>query len=242
MPLLAASLSALLAVPALMGTGDSAAQAQRQRQRQQRVNARILGLTNDNHLVLFNSRVRVGRRGRVIPRLESSRLRGISGLADGEQLVGIDLRTNGQLYGVSNLNRLYVLTDFVTGHAATATAVGNALTPALNGSNFGVDFNPVPDRLRIVSDAEQNLRVNPDSGATNNDAPLAYAAGDANAGRNPAIAGAGYTNSVAGATETTLYDIDTETDSLVVQNPPNAGTLTTIGALGVDTTFPALCH
>jgi hypothetical protein len=31
--------------------------------------------------------------------------------------------------------------------------------PVLTGTQFGVDFNPVPDALRIVSDADQNLRI-----------------------------------------------------------------------------------
>ena len=34
-----------------------------------------------------------------------------------------------------------------------------AVTPALIGTTYGVDFNPVGDALRIVSDTEQNLRV-----------------------------------------------------------------------------------
>src|SRR4029078_5324069 len=46
--------------------------------------------------------------------------------------------------------------------------------------------------------------------------------------------GSAYTNSFAGATATTLYGIDSTSDSLVIQNPPNNGTLTTVGAgLGV---------
>lgn len=108
--------------------------------------------------------------------------------------------------------------------------------PTLAGTAFGFDFNPTVDRIRLVSDAEQNLRLNPDNGAVAaTDGPLAYAAGDRNAGRDPAVTGSAYTNSVRGATATTLFGIDTTTDALVVQNPPNAGTLTTVGAgLGFD--------
>jgi hypothetical protein len=46
--------------------------------------------------------------------------------------------------------------------------------------------------------------------------------------------GVAYTNAFAGATATTLYAIDAATDKLYIQNPPNAGTLTEVGALGVD--------
>ena len=42
---------------------------------------------------------------------------------------------------------------------------------------------------------------------------------------------AAYTNNVAGATSTALYDLDTRRDLLVQQNPPNAGTLVTVGSL-----------
>ena len=46
----------------------------------------------------------------------------------------------------------------------------------LSGTAFGVDFNPMADRLRVVSDAEQNLRANADTGATTTDATLNRAA------------------------------------------------------------------
>src|SRR4029079_6264434 len=46
---------------------------------------------------------------------------------------------------------------------------------------------------------------------------------------------AAYTNTFAGATSTTLYVLDSNLDILAIQNPPNNGTLTTVGALGVDT-------
>jgi hypothetical protein len=104
----------------------------------------------------------------------------------------------------------------------------------LSGASFGVDFNPTVDRLRVTSDADQNLRINVDTGAATVDGALAYAAGDANAGQDPNVAGSAYTNSMAGATTTTLYGIDSARDVLVTQNPPNNGTLNTVGALGVD--------
>ncbi|WP_242540978.1 DUF4394 domain-containing protein [Phormidium pseudopriestleyi] len=44
----------------------------------------------------------------------------------------------------------------------------------------------------------------------------------------------GYTNYFAGTTSTQLYNIDTQLNTLLLQNPPNDGTLVTIGNLGVD--------
>jgi hypothetical protein len=58
--------------------------------------------------------------------------------------------------------------------------------------------------------------------------------GDPGAGTNPSVAGSAYTNSFAGATATTLFDIDNARHALVIQNPPNSGTLTTVGALGTN--------
>lgn len=114
----------------------------------------------------------------------------------------------------------------------------------------GFDFNPSVDRLRIVGATGENYRVNPDSGGqvdgntmldgVQPDAPLAYAAGDRNAGVTPAVTAAAYTNSVRGQVTaplpatTTLFDIDTQADALVTQDPPNDGTLNTRGQLGVN--------
>ncbi|MGI8995950.1 MAG: DUF4394 domain-containing protein, partial [Pyrinomonadaceae bacterium] len=64
----------------------------------------------------------------------------MSGMQADERLVGIDFRaSNKMLYGVSNQNRIYTI-NTTTG---AATAVG-ALTTALSGNSYGVDFNPVP--------------------------------------------------------------------------------------------------
>jgi hypothetical protein len=105
---------------------------------------------------------------------------------------------------------------------------------SLNGSRYGFDFNPVADRLRIVSNADQNLRVNVATGVTTTDTTLSYASGDPGFGQNPNIVGSAYTNNFAGSATTTLYGIDSVRNTLVIQNPPNAGQLTTVGALGLD--------
>ncbi len=61
--------------------------------------------------------------------------------------------------------------------SGAATAVGMRLIP-LNGNAFGVDFNPVPDLLRIVSDLGQNIRIRPADGTVaGTDTGLAYGDG-----------------------------------------------------------------
>ena len=155
----------------------------------------------------------------------------VAGLAAGENLIGIDYRpANGFLYGLSDLSRLYVIS---LAGSPTAFQVGASGAFTLVGTSFGIDFNPVADRLRIVSDADQNLRVNPNDGTlSGTDTSLAYAAGDANAGANPTIVAAAYTNNFATNLGTTLFGLDSTLNILVSQNPPNAGTLNTIGAAG----------
>lgn len=48
----------------------------------------------------------------------------------------------------------------------------------------------------------------------------------------PAITGAAYTNNFAGTTSTTLFVLDATT--LYTQAPPNNGTLTPVGMLGIS--------
>ncbi len=103
----------------------------------------------------------------------------------------------------------------------------SVLSVPLNGSSFGVDFNPVADRLRIVSNNRQNLRVNVTTGATIVDGTLTPVSG------TPFVNGAAYTNSFAGTTSTVLYDIDSQSNKVFKQNPPNDGGLEEIGSLGV---------
>ena len=181
------------------------------------------GVTQDNRLVTFQSD--------NVTNVEPSHA--ITGLPGGESIVGLDVRPlNGQLYALGKTSRVYVINP----RTGAARQVGaTPFIPALAGTSFGFDFNPTVDRIRVTSDAEQNLRLDPDNGTVAAvDANLAYAPGDPGAGTNPSVAGSAYTNSFAGATATTLYDIDNARHALVIQNPPNNGTLTTVGALGTS--------
>jgi hypothetical protein len=147
----------------------------------------------------------------------------IAGLIAGDSIKGIDFRPlNGQIYGLGKMGMLYTLN---TSNGA-ATVVGAGPYAALNGAYFGFDFNPTVDRIRVVSRNGQNLRLNPITGTV--------AATDAalNPG-TPYISAAAYTNNFAGATTTTLFDIDCHSDSLYMQVPPNNGTLVPVGSLGI---------
>lgn len=147
----------------------------------------------------------------------------ISGMAAAENVLGMDFRpANGQLYVLGSTSLIYTI-NLGTG---AATAVGTQFATLLSGSTFGFDFNPNVDRIRVVSNTGQNLRLHPVNGG------IAAVDIALNPG-TPAISASAYTNNFAGAPATVLYNIDAGTDKLYTQNPPNNGTLVETGALGV---------
>lgn len=196
----------------------------------------IVALTAANQLVTFDSATPGSLQSTVA----------ISGLLAGDALVGIDLRpSNNILYGfaigsaaggpASGVGKVYSInraTGVATLSATLAADPADATPPtpyaSVSGTYFGVDFNPVADRLRVVSDTGQNLRINVATGLTQLDGALAYAAADTNAGTTPQVYASAYTNSVAGAASTALYNLDGAIGTLVTQAPPNDGTLNTV--------------
>ena len=65
----------------------------------------------------------------------------------GQVLLGIDFRPqNGLLYGLGSGGGVFAI-DRTSGVATLASLLS---TPT-SGTSFGVDFNPIPDRLRVVS-------------------------------------------------------------------------------------------
>jgi hypothetical protein len=158
-----------------------------------------------------------------------------------DKLIGIDVRpATGAVYALGRSGQLYTVDR--KGGAAAAVGMPNPLP----GNAIGFDFNPTVDRIRVVTGTGQNFRLNPDTGAiAGTDTALAYAPGDRAEGKQPKLAASGYTNSVAGATATALYGIDSRADSLVLQGSvpgaqpvvsPNTGQLFTVGRLGLDIT------
>lgn len=200
----------------------------------------VFAVTAAHELIAFNA----GQPQRVLSR------RPIVGLAPGDALVGIDYRVaRGVLYALSRQGRLYTL-DAASGMLKPVGTAPAAL--ALSGPLFGFDFNPAADRIRVVGEGGQNLRLHPDTGAVVDgnpnqdglqpDGALAYAPGDANAGRQPAVVAAGYTYNQQDEKLTTNFAIDRRLGTLVMQGSregavpavsPNTGQLRTVGALGL---------
>lgn len=174
----------------------------------------------------------------------ASTIIGSTGVAD---LRAIDFRpANGLLYGLgfdtaSRAAQLYTI-DLTTG-AAIPLFAPTTLTGASASSRVSLDFNPVSDRLRVVTANGSSFRLDPNTGVLTADTAFAYAAGDRNEGENPPlIAGVAYTNNVAGATSTTLFAFDFNLDVIsrvgsVGGSPisPNTGRMFTIGDLGGPT-------
>jgi Domain of unknown function (DUF4394) len=159
----------------------------------------------------------------------------ITGLPAGVSLRGIDFRpATGDLYALG--------TDKVVYRVNVATAIAVAEGPAfelansaLNNQNIGFDFNPTVDKIRVTSDADDNLRLNPDEGN--------LLSKDTGLTSTPAsdvmVVGSAYTNSSFTAskpTVTELYalDVGASPDKLWIQRPANAGTLIMPVNLDVD--------
>jgi len=206
---------------------------------------RAVAVTASNKLLKFNA----GRPGRILATVN------ITGLQAGETLLGIDYRVSKeQLYALGSSGRLYVVDD----ETGAATVVGSPFAVKLEGTQFGVDFNPAVDRIRVVSNTGQNLRLHPDTGAVvdgnatlegvQTDAKLTFAAGDTNAGKSPIVVGAAYSYNKADPKITTNFALDATTGALVTQGSregvmpavsPNTGQLMTVGALGMAFTSAA---
>jgi len=164
----------------------------------------------------------------------------INGLVGGESVLGIDFRpANGKLYALTSTARVLTIEPDTGASTVVATLSPDVADTTLpyaglgSGKRFTVDFNPVADRLRVVSDSGVNLRINADTGATTTDSAINRT------GAPPVVAGGAYSNSFAGARSTVLYDLDAASAVLAQQVPPNDGTLVNVGALAVPFTGAA---
>jgi Domain of unknown function (DUF4394) len=153
------------------------------------------------------------------------RAKQITGLPAGVSIKGIDFRpASGDLYALGSDRVVYRLNP----KTAIAVPEGKSFDSSpsvLNGEASGFDFNPTVDKIRVTSDARDNLRLNPDDGTLLSvDTMLTPT--------DVQIVGSAYTNSsfTAFATRPTVtelyaYDVSGNADRLWIQRPANAGTL-----------------
>jgi hypothetical protein len=185
----------------------------------------IVAVTVSNQLLRFNAGQPQAVRGK----------KPLTGLRAGERLLGIDFRVaRGELFALGASGQLYKIDV----SSAVATPVGTGVALPAGGADWGVDFNPTVDRIRVVSDNGVNLRLHPDTGAlVATDGKLAYADGKA-----AAIVGAAYTYNKSNDKITTNYALDGAAGTLVHQGSkegvtpavsPNTGQIFSVGSLGV---------
>jgi hypothetical protein len=158
-----------------------------------------------------------------------------TGQQAGENIVGIDVRpVDAALYALGSTGRVYTVdaaSGTLTLKSTLVAAIGDVTTPyaGLVGTEFGVDFNPGNDVLRVVSDMGQNFRANVDNGVTTTDVAVNPV--------GPVIGEAAYSNSFLGAGTASYYTIDAASDSLMVMGRPSGnainGDVQAVGALGV---------
>lgn len=188
----------------------------------------VYAVTDAAELIRFNA----GRPQHIEQRLP------LQGLPPGDRLVGIDFRVaRGVLFALSASGRLYT----VDTSTARLSAVGSGAPVALQGQRFGVDFNPVADRVRVASDSGQNLRLHPDTGALAATDPAVQLPATRTGAAPVVVAGAAYTYNKRDDKLTTNYAIDIANGWLLTQGSregvqpvvsPNTGVLAVVGELG----------
>ncbi len=162
-----------------------------------------------------------------------TRVGAITGLGAGETIVGLDFRpADGNLFAVTSIGRVLIV-DPVTGVATPVQPVTGDGT-AFTAARYGVDFNPAANALRIIGEDRLNLRVPTAALVSPPPAVPVNTIVDGRMGYLRGVTAAAYTNPESGD-NTTLFVIDTDTDSLYTQDP-NVGFLTRIGSLGIDAT------
>jgi hypothetical protein len=135
-------------------------------------------------------------------------------------LLAIALRpADGKLYGLTAKGQL-VTVDTET---AMAKEVARLDKPLDGATRTTINFNPVVDRLRVVSSSGGNWRIHPDTGAVTVDGGLKYAPDSAYSESKPMVTTGAYSNHFAGTKETALYTLDAKLGLMNVQMPPNDG-------------------
>ncbi|MCA9198268.1 MAG: DUF4394 domain-containing protein [Planctomycetales bacterium] len=188
---------------------------------------RLFGLTTQNWISVFDSSAPGNTIGGGA----------VTGLETNDILTAMDYQpATGNVLLLGTLNNVYQLNS-TSGTDFSATLL-NTLDPTLVGTSMAFDFNPAFMEgafARIISDTNDNRVIGGADGqylSPVEKTDVFYAAGDANEGVDPNIAGIAYDSNVAGASSTQQYGIDASLGILTtVAN--NAGTLETIGSLGL---------
>lgn len=155
----------------------------------------------------------------------------VSGLDDGEKLLGLDVRpATGGLYVLGDHGNVYVV-NTVSHTAQKIASLPIELDAGDRDVQFGVNFNPVADRMRIVTSDDENYSVNPNDGSVTVDGKIQY---DNQDHESPQVVAAAYTLAPLGQNTTSLYAIDANKDGLYKIAPPASGVLSDRQALDIE--------
>lgn len=188
---------------------------------------RLFGLTAQNWITVFDSADPGNSVGGG----------SVTGLEINDVLVAMDYQpASGNVLLLGSQSNVYRLNN-TSGSDFSATLLNN-LDPTLVGTSIAFDFNPAfmsGSFARIITDTNDNRVIGGADGAylpPIEKTDVFYAAGDANEGVDPNVAGIAYDTNIAGAASTQQFGIDASIGMLVkVAN--NAGTLNTVGELGI---------
>jgi len=151
------------------------------------------------------------------------------------RIAGFDVRpADGLLYGIAGNGEIYTL-DIKSGQTQKKSKLSAPWPP---GVTTTIDFDPASDRLRVMGSNKANVTVTVDDGKVSVEAPHRFKEGDVNAGKTPKVIAGAFSEATKGAHSPVLYVVDATTKSLLKQDPPNDGLLSTIGPLGVTLTEP----
>ncbi|MCZ4497217.1 MAG: hypothetical protein JWM25_1802, partial [Thermoleophilia bacterium] len=160
----------------------------------------------------------------------------LTGLGTTYAPVALDVRpSNGGIYvlglnvqgvgGNDNIGQLFVVNPV----SGAATAVGAPFASNLaDSTDWGFDFNPTSDTIRLVDSNGLNLRINPDTGAGSSDGPIT--------GSNDLRAVA-YDRNTTSGTGTTLYGISAATGLVTISLSTFASTPIGNDAYAATTSF-----
>jgi Ca2+-binding RTX toxin-like protein len=189
---------------------------------------RLVAVTPGNQLLLF---------GTATPGITASHpITGLVGF--GERVVGVDSRpTTGQVFILSVDGAANSRTYTVNPDTGAATLIGAFTVPALSPAVlYGYDFNPAFDRIRVVNSGTQNLRINPNNGASlGSDSNLSFTPPTTGP-----VVGLAHNQNFIGGGLPTLFAIDAGSSRLARIGgidgvpSPNLGSVENIGPLGVN--------
>jgi hypothetical protein len=176
----------------------------------------------------------------------------ITGLPALRRIVGLDFHpSTGELYGVGNDSRVYVI-DRRTGAAtAVSSTQFQPLISMVFDVHFAMGFDPATDRIRLISaEGRTNWSIDPATGIATRGENVHYAAGDAHEGQRPLILGLAYSapstsaagarlvrNTTAGQKKATdlcldiMFAIDANLAELIGSCDPDEGDFTSLGPL-----------